>query len=31
MMDRRGRVIGVNAPYLEEFEGGIYGLPAALR
>jgi len=26
MMDRRGRVIGVNAPYLEEFEGGNYGV-----
>ena len=27
VLDRQGRVIGVNAAYLEEFEGGNYGVP----
>ena len=27
VLDRLGRVIGVNAAYLEEFEGGNYGVP----
>jgi len=33
VLDRQGQVIGVNAAYLEEFEGGNYGVPiqAGLR
>ncbi len=29
ILDMNGRVLGVNAAYLEEFQGGNYGIPAA--